>query len=104
MFTIVRRKLANWRRGRRSLPGRILLEGSPVEYLAASDVEAAWEAEWERRVFSWACEQVRQDDADATWQAFWRTAVEGQPGKRVAADLGLSVGPSISPAVASSLA
>ena len=26
-----------------------------------------------------------------TWQAFWRTAVDGQPGKQVAADLGLTV-------------
>jgi RNA polymerase sigma-70 factor (ECF subfamily) len=26
-----------------------------------------------------------------TWQAFWRTAFEDQPGKRVAADLGMTV-------------
>jgi RNA polymerase sigma-70 factor (ECF subfamily) len=42
-------------------------------------------------VFAWACGQVRRDVTDTTWQAFWRTAMEGQPGKQVAADLGLSV-------------
>ena len=26
-----------------------------------------------------------------TWQAFWRTFIDGQPGKQVAEDLGLSV-------------
>jgi RNA polymerase sigma-70 factor (ECF subfamily) len=46
---------------------------------------------WQRRAFAWACEQVRRDVSDTTWQAFWRTAFQGQPGKRVAADLGLSV-------------
>ena len=53
--------------------------------------EAEWEAEWERRLFAWACEQVRRDVTDSTWQAFWRTAIAGQPGKQVAAGLGLSV-------------
>jgi RNA polymerase sigma-70 factor (ECF subfamily) len=94
LFTLVRRKLSNWRRSRRSRPAadgtaatQRLLEEQP----APDHVEAGWEAEWERRVFAWACEQVRQDVSDATWQAFWRTAVDRQPGKRVAADLGLSV-------------
>jgi RNA polymerase sigma-70 factor (ECF subfamily) len=50
-----------------------------------------WESEWQQRAFAWACEQVRHDVSDTTWLAFWRTAVEGQPGRRVAADLGLSV-------------
>ena len=52
---------------------------------------AAWEVEWEERLFAWACEQVRRDVSDLTWEAFWRTAARGQPGKQVAADLGLSV-------------
>ena len=28
---------------------------------------------------------------DVTWQAFWKTAIDGQPGKQAAGDLGLSV-------------
>src|SRR4051794_10351055 len=89
LFTVVRRKLSNWRRGqgvRRNgvsdADARRLLAECP----APPGVEAEWEAEWERRVFAWACEQVRRGVPLTTWQAFWRTAVEGQPGKQVAAD------------------
>ncbi len=94
LFTIVRRKLSNWRAGqahrvRGSGDAGIheLLEKCPVE----DRLEAEWEAEWQQRLLDWACEQIRQGTSDATWKAFWRTAVEGQPGKRVAADLGLSL-------------
>jgi RNA polymerase sigma factor (sigma-70 family) len=94
LFTVVRRKLADWRRARRSrLRGGS--DPAPHEALeqtpAPADLEAAWQAEWERQVFTWACEQVRREVTESTWQAFWRTAFQGQPGKRVAADLGLSV-------------
>ena len=64
-----------------------LLEQCPV----AEPALAEWEAEWEQRLFAWACEQVRREVTEVTWQAFWRTAIDGQPGKQVAADLGLSV-------------
>jgi RNA polymerase sigma-70 factor (ECF subfamily) len=94
LFTAVRHKLANWQaarahraQGSGDTATHQLLEQCPV----ADGTAAEWEAEWQQRVFAWACEQVRQDVTDATWQAFWRTAVDGQPGKRVAADLGLSV-------------
>ena len=94
LFTVVRRKLSNWRAGQGSRARGSgdtatyrLLEQCPV----AESVEAEWEAEWERRLFAWACEQVRRSVTDVTWRAFWRTAVEGQAGKQVAADLGLTV-------------
>ena len=61
------------------------------QYPVPEGADAEWEAEWQRRLFAWACEQARRQVSDTTWQAFWRTAVEGQRGKRVAADLGLSV-------------
>ncbi len=64
-----------------------ILQQNPVPDRA----EAEWETEWQRRVFAWACEQVRGDVSDATWQAFWRTAFEGQSGKEVAAELGITV-------------
>jgi RNA polymerase sigma-70 factor (ECF subfamily) len=94
LFTVVRHKLSNWRRARRSRPDEPDgMEGhEALERCAAPDPAAAeWEAEWERRVFAWACAQVRPDVAETTWQAFWRTAIEDQPGGQVAADLGLSV-------------
>jgi RNA polymerase sigma-70 factor (ECF subfamily) len=93
LFTVVRRKLLAWRRtqsvrtaGSGDTGIQRLLEQSP-----AADSEADWQAEFEQRLFVWACEQVRHHVSDVTWQAFWRTAVEGQRGKQVAADLGLSV-------------
>jgi RNA polymerase sigma factor (sigma-70 family) len=95
LFTIVWRKLSNWRRAQRSrlrcngeaAPQRVLEQ----RFAPDSGVEAEWEAQWQRRVFFWASEQVRREVTEATWQAFWRTAVGGQSGKQVAADLGLSV-------------
>jgi RNA polymerase sigma-70 factor (ECF subfamily) len=94
LFTVVRNKLSNWRRARRRRPcdcddsaAEVLLEQCP----APAHQEAEWEAEWEQRVFAWACAEVRRDVSEKTWQAFWRTAIEDQPGKQVAADLGMSV-------------
>ena len=94
LFTVVRRKLANRRaaaehraRGSGDTATQQLLEQCP----APNGVESDWQAEWDRRVFAWACEQVRPGVSDATWRAFWQTAVEGRPGKAVAAELGLSV-------------
>ena len=93
LFTIVRRKLSTWRsargnrvRGSGDSATQQLLEQHP----APAPDEAEWEAEWEDQVFSWACAQVRKDVTDSTWQAFWSTALEGQPTKRVAAELGLT--------------
>jgi RNA polymerase sigma-70 factor (ECF subfamily) len=94
LFTVVRHKLANWRAaahhracGSGDTGMLQLLEQCPAPEAA----EGAWEEEWRHRAFAWACEQVRRDVAETTWQAFWRTAVEGQPGKEVAAGLGVSV-------------
>jgi RNA polymerase sigma-70 factor (ECF subfamily) len=94
LFTVVRSKLSNWRRAQRhrlhdcaESAAEVLLEQCP----APERQEAEWEAEWEQRVFAWACAEVRRHVTDTTWQAFWRTAIEDQPGKQVAADLGLSV-------------
>ena len=94
LFTIVRRKLSNWRRAQKhrvrgsgDTDTQRRLERCPVVEAPEPD----WDAEWQERVYAWACEQVRRDVSPATWEAFWRTAIDGQPGKRVAADLGLSV-------------
>jgi RNA polymerase sigma-70 factor (ECF subfamily) len=94
LFTLVRRKLWNWHaaqanrtRGSGDTATHRLLAQCP----APSDDEATWEAECQQQLFTWACAQVRPKVADAAWEAFWRTAVEGQPGKKVAADLGLHI-------------
>jgi RNA polymerase sigma-70 factor (ECF subfamily) len=94
LFTVVRNRLANWRaaqgsrlRGSGDTDTQRVLE----QHLAPAETEPAWETEWQERLFAWACEQVRAGVTEATWQAFWRTAFDGQPGKQVAADLGLSV-------------
>jgi RNA polymerase sigma-70 factor (ECF subfamily) len=94
LFTIVRNKLSNWRRAQRNRPidcdeaaAEVLLEECPVPPRQAEE----WQTEWEQRVFAWACAEVRRDVSDVTWQAFWKSAIEDQPGKMVAAELGLSV-------------
>src|SRR5262245_13235829 len=93
LFTVIRRKLSNWRAAQVRRPSGCgdpatlqLLENTP----APAAEGAIWEAEWQDRVFAWACEQVRKDVTDSTWQAFWRTAMDGHPTQRVAADLGLT--------------
>jgi RNA polymerase sigma-70 factor (ECF subfamily) len=92
LFTVVRHKLSNWRRGQRHRPDGPNGSAALLDRCAVPDtVAAAWEAEWEQRVFRWACEQVRRDVTAPTWEAFWRTAIDGEPGQEVAAALGLSV-------------
>jgi len=61
---------------------------------AAADpaATAVFEAEYRRRVFQWAAEEVRGQFASSTWRAFWQTAVEGRAPNLVADELGLSVG------------
>lgn len=93
LFTVVRRKLLNRQasqgnkaRGSGDTATQQLLEQAP----APDEADAEWEAEWQQRLFAWACTQVRPAVSDATWQAFWQTAVAGRPNKQVAAELGMS--------------
>ncbi len=58
----------------------------------AGEDSTVFEAEYRRRTFEWAAEQVRDEFRPATWQAFWRTAVGGEETAAVASDLGMSVG------------
>src|SRR5580704_17337466 len=67
LFTVVRRKLSNWRRARRNKPEggkEIPVPRSLEQYPAPRAEEDEWDAEWEERLFAWACEQVRRDVAD----------------------------------------
>jgi RNA polymerase sigma-70 factor (ECF subfamily) len=58
----------------------------------AGEDSTVFEAEYRRRTFEWAAEQVRDEFRPATWQAFWRTAVGGEETAAVAKNLGMSVG------------
>lgn len=94
LFTIVRRKISKWRvaqvgraQGSGDLATQLLLE----THLSPDTTEAEWRAEWEQRLFTWACERVRREVSATSWQAFWRTAVDCRAGKDVAAELGLTV-------------
>jgi RNA polymerase sigma factor (sigma-70 family) len=55
------------------------------------DANAEWEADYERQLFHYAAEIVKQDFTPTTWQAFWLTAVDGISGRDVADKLGMSV-------------
>jgi RNA polymerase sigma-70 factor (ECF subfamily) len=94
LFTVVRHKLSDQRSAREN---RARASGDPdtrqlLEQVPAPGLpEGEWEAEWEQRLFAWACQQIRRDVSEATWQAFWRTAIDGRSGKRVAGELGVSV-------------
>jgi RNA polymerase sigma-70 factor (ECF subfamily) len=66
-----------------------LLEAQPDP---AGEESAVFEAEYRRRTFEWAADQIRGEFRPATWQAFWRTAVGGEEPAAVGTDLGMSVG------------
>ncbi len=94
LFTIIRRKLSNWRRGQRHQAG--MSNDVPIDAIAVpcpgAEAQAAqWESEWQERVFAWACEQARAEVTEVSWQAFWRTFILNEPIKQVAAGLEMSV-------------
>src|SRR4051794_23478944 len=53
---------------------------------------ALFDAEYRRRLFAWAAEQVRPEFREATWKTFWMAGVEGKDARAVAEALGISVG------------
>ncbi len=66
-----------------------LLDAQPSADPSATTL---FEAEYRRRVFRWAADQVRGEFTPSTWEAFWRTAVEGRRPAEVSAELNLSAG------------
>jgi RNA polymerase sigma-70 factor (ECF subfamily) len=60
----------------------------------AADEEATtlFEMEYQREVFRWAAQRVRQDFQEETWRAFWMTGVEGESIEDVARILGKTPG------------
>jgi RNA polymerase sigma-70 factor (ECF subfamily) len=95
LFTIVRNKLRDLVgqcgrqvRGTGDTSIQNLLNDQPAH---EAEESAIWEREHERRLFTWAGEQVSREVQTSTWQAFWLTAVEGKSGHEVANSLGMTV-------------
>jgi RNA polymerase sigma-70 factor (ECF subfamily) len=66
-----------------------LLEEQPAP---AGPESALFDAEYRRRLFAWAVEQIRPEFRPTTWSAFWMAGVEGKDPRAVAEALGISVG------------
>jgi RNA polymerase sigma-70 factor (ECF subfamily) len=95
LFTVVRNELRDFLgRRRRQVQGsgdtgvQQALNEQPAP---GGGPEEEWDRAYERRLFTWAAEQVRAGVQSTTWQAFWQTAVEGKSGQEVAKALGMSV-------------
>lgn len=54
--------------------------------------EDDWDREYERKVFSWAAERIREEFQPTTWNAFWMTAVDGVGASDVGRKLDMSPG------------
>ena len=61
-----------------------------------AEESALFEAEYRRRLLTWAAERVRGSFSEAVWQAFWQTGVEGKPAEEVAERWGCRSARSIS--------
>jgi RNA polymerase sigma-70 factor (ECF subfamily) len=96
LFTIARNLAVNvlsrqgrHPRGTGDTDALIMLHELPA---ADPDTTAEFDAEYRRRLFRWAADQVKGEFAPRTWQAFWRTAVDTAPVADVAAELGMTAG------------
>ncbi len=94
LFTLAHHRLHDLLAGQRR-PGRGSGDSAAQRVLdaqpARADDTALWAREYQQRLFRLAAEQVRPAFHAPTWQAFWQTAVEGQSGKQVASQLGMTV-------------
>ncbi|QDV83736.1 hypothetical protein [Stieleria magnilauensis] len=77
MFTVTRNAVHKHLRGGKRQP--IGSDDSHVrdrlEQVAVPDEQEEWENEYQKRLFAWACDEVRSEFKEHTWQAFWQTAV-----------------------------
>lgn len=96
LFRIARNLLVNFLasqqrkiRGSGSTSIQEMLEAQPAPDAQA---QAEFRAEFQRRAFRWAAEQVKNEFTASTWRAFWKTGVENLPVAAVAKELGLSAG------------
>jgi RNA polymerase sigma-70 factor (ECF subfamily) len=94
LYTVTRNKVFNFLHGQRRNVRGTGDSGTQdlLEEQGAREEATLWDEQYERRVFAWAAEQVRDEFQEQTWQAFWRTAVEGLGAKEVADQLAMSPG------------
>lgn len=96
LLTIVQNSLATYWRGD---PHKERAGGDSEAYLMLNEIaqpvnngdSVEWDAEYQRQIFHFAANVVKQDFTPTTWQAFWQTAVEGRSGKELAEELQMSV-------------
>ncbi len=96
LFTVVKNRLTDhWRKEslRERGAGDTDAQHRLNELPQPEDPEAGaeWDSEYERQLFHYAANTVKQDFTPATWQAFWMTAVDGIGGREVAEKLGMTV-------------
>ncbi len=58
----------------------------------ADELEALWEAEYQKHLAGRALAIMRADFQETTWKACWETVAKGRRAAEVATELGLSVG------------
>ncbi|TWU04797.1 RNA polymerase sigma factor [Stieleria varia] len=68
--------------------GQELLDAISVR----GDISSLIEREYERELFRWAADRVKQTVAPQTWQAFWLTEVNGQSVQQAAETIGTTAG------------
>lgn len=69
---------------------RLLIEAQPGP--DGAEDSSLFDAEYRRRLFDGAADQVRGEFTEAAWRAFWMTGVDGVGGAEAAARLGTTVG------------
>lgn len=67
-------------------------DGQPEPVAVGDDLEACWEAEYQRHLIGQALRLLRADFEEATWKACWETTAAGRSAADVAAQLGVTVG------------
>ncbi len=95
LLQVTRHQLHTYQSRRRRFPAgsgdtgaHAWLEQQP----AREEDDDLWNSEYQRRMFAWAAEKVRNSSSVAAWQAFWLTAVENKSAKDAADALGMTVG------------
>ena len=94
LLTVVQSKLYNFlvqQQRQPALAGETTLQLSHDQNSVRGE-DNAWDAEYDRAVFSWAAERIRGEFQESTWRAFWKTTIDERDGKEVAECLGMSVG------------